>query len=586
MLRFRTWAEAGINVGSATSGEVYTTCPECSPKRKKKNAKCLSANLDKQVWMCNHCEFRGRLNDYAERGEYKHWQKPVYSKPKHVPATTPQGRAMEWLQKRGISVKTAERNHVHTGTVWMPQIEDEVTAIAFPFFRGGELINIKWRDHQKNFRLEAGAERILYGLDDIATASTVIWVEGEIDKLSVEECGLINCVSVPNGAPSVNSTNYSTHFSWFEDCKALLLAKKHVIAVDSDEAGRKLADELTRRLGAARCSRVEWPTGIKDANDALVNFGAPYLRLLLDNAKPYPIEGVFTAIDVVDKINHLYFDGVEKGVSTGWPSLDTHFLVKPGEFTVITGIPNSGKSNFIDALCVNLAKNHGWSFAVFSPENQPIEDHVSRIAEKHTLLPFSQGPNPRMTHEELAHSTEWISEHFHWILPEDDTDWSIDQILEKTQALVYQHGVRGLIIDPWNEIEHASTGESETMYISKALKRIRQFGRRCGVHIFVVVHPQKLQKDGSGNYPVPTLYDCSGSAHWRNKADNGLVIWRDFSNPHNIGVDIHVQKIRFRQNGKLGKVTLSYNRVTATYHEPSKAFSEIPPQYGVPARDS
>ena len=103
------------------------------------------------------------------------------------------------------------------------------------------------------------------------------------------------------------------------------------------------------------------------------------------------------------------------------------------------------------------------------------------------------------------------------------------------------------------------------------------------MHVFVVVHPQKLSKDGSGNYPVPTLYDCAGSAHWRNKADNGLVVWRDFSNHNNIGVDIHIQKIRFRQNGKLGKVTLSYNKVTATYHEAMNAVREIPPIYGVGA---
>lgn len=580
MLRYKTWGEAGIDIGRATSGEIQTTCPECSPKRKKKNAKCLSANLDKQVWVCHHCGFSGRLNDYVERGDFKHWKKPIYNKPKVAPATTLQGRPLEWLQSRGLDAKTIERNRVYAGTVWMPQVEQEVTAIAFPYYRDGELVNIKWRDGQKNFRLEAGAERILYGMDDIRDAAVVIWVEGEIDKLSVEVCGLLNCVSVPNGAPAVTAKDYAAHFSWFDDIADALLTKRHIIAVDNDEPGRKLSEELSRRLGMSRCSRVEWPEGIKDSNECLQTYGAHYLRVLLDNAKPYPIDGVFTAMDVVDKINHLYFDGVERGVSTGWPSLDSHFLVKPGEFTVVTGIPNSGKSNFIDALCVQLAKHHGWGFAIFSPENQPIEDHASRFAEKYTRKPFSDGPNARMTHQELSEANEWISEHFYWILPEDDADWSIDQILEKCQALVIRHGVRGLVIDPWNEIEHPATSESETSYISRALKRIRQFARRCGVHVFIVVHPQKLTKDKDGNYPVPTLYDCAGSAHWRNKADNGIVVWRDFSNPHNIGVDIHIQKIRFKQNGKLGRVALSYNRVTGTYHESSNAFEEIPPTYG------
>jgi twinkle protein len=579
LTRYKTFSDAGINVPFGATGEVYTTCPECSPQRKKKSVKCLSANVEKEIWLCHHCGFRGKLNDYAERGEFKHWHKAAYRRPERVPATTIQATATEWLRERCISSQTASRNRLWTGRVYMPQVEAEVGAIAFPYYRDGELVNIKWRSREKHFRLEAGAERILYGLDDIKSAAHVIWVEGEMDKLSVEEAGYINCVSVPNGAPAVNAKDYAAHFSYLESAQPWLEGKKHIIAVDNDEAGRKLAEELTRRLGIEQCSRVEWPEGCKDANDCLQMYGAEWLKKFIDDAQPYPIDGVFTAIDVEDKIQRLYLDGVERGVTTGWPSLDENFLVRPGEFTVVTGIPNSGKSNFIDALAVNLAKNHGWSFAVFSPENQPIEDHVSRIAEKYIGKPFSRGINERMSQQELSAANEWISDHFFWILPDDDTDWSIDQILKRAQALVYQHGIRGLIVDPWNELEHAAGDESETMYISKALKRIRQFGRRHGLHIFVVVHPAKLQKQPNGNYPVPTLYDCAGSAHWRNKADNGLVVWRDFSDPRSIEVEIHIQKIRFRQNGKLGMTPLSYNRVTATYHEQSRAIHEIPPIY-------
>jgi hypothetical protein len=48
---------------------------------------------------------------------------------------------------------------------------------------------------------EANTEKILYGLDDIKRARDIIIVEGEIDKLSMEEAGYRNCVSVPDGAP-------------------------------------------------------------------------------------------------------------------------------------------------------------------------------------------------------------------------------------------------------------------------------------------------------------------------------------------------------------------------------------------------
>lgn len=571
-----TWHELGIEIGSATHGEIHTTCPWCSRDRKKKRVKCLSANLDKEVYFCHHCGAHGNLKGERAKGDYTHWNKPAYSKPKAPADYIIEGKPLAFLKSRGIGEMVAKRNKVFAGQVYMPQVEGEVNAIAFPYFRNGELVNIKWRDASKNFRLEAGAERILYGFDDIKDASTIIWVEGEIDKLSAEEAGFANCVSVPDGAPAPDSDNYSSKFSWFEGISDLLLSKKHIIAVDNDAPGRKLEKELARRLGLDRCARVEWPEGCKDANDVLKFFGPHMLKVLIETAQPYPMEGVFTPADVRDEIFKLYEDGLEKGLSTGWPSLDAYYLVRPGLFTVVTGIPNSGKSNFLDAMSVNLSKLHGWRFGVFSPENQPVRDHMSAICEKFVGKPFEQGPTQRMHPVELNDAIDWVSEHFHWILPDDDAEWTIDMILNRAQALVYRYGIRGLIIDPWNEIEHnRRNNETETDYISRALKKIRQFGRKTGVHIFIVVHPQKLQKDGKGNYPIPTLYDCAGSAHWRNKADNGLTVWRDFSDPRSIAVDIHVQKVRFRQDGSQGMATLSYNRVTATYHEPSRAYKEI-----------
>jgi twinkle protein len=97
------------------------------------------------------------------------------------------------------------------------------------------------------------------------------------------------------------------------------------------------------------------------------------------------------------------------------------------------------------------------------------------------------------------------------------------------------------------------------------LKHVRQFARRHGVHVWIVAHPQKLYREkDTGNYPVPTLYDISGSANWRNKADNGVVVWRDFGNAQT-PIEVHVQKIRFRQIGKLGSAKLMYVGATQTY---------------------
>lgn len=558
----KSFADFNIQIPAGRNGEVDVLCPQCSPQRKKKNAKCLSVNTDTGVWFCAHCGWSGGLLQ-GGRNDNPAWNKPAFRRPAPL-AEKRETTLIEWFATRGIPAAVLERNRITSARVYMPQVEDHVTAAAFPYYRGAELINVKYRDREKNFRMETGAERVLYGLSDITPVRCVI-VEGEIDKLSVEVAGIASCVSVPDGAPSENTKNYASKFTFLDaDADALETVQEWILAVDNDAPGIRLADELARRLGREKCKTVTWPGDCKDANEVLLSFGADVLRECIELAKPLPIEGVFTVLDLSQKIQRLYEQGWEKGTETGWAEVDRFYTVRPGEFTVITGMPNSGKSNWLDALLVNLAADRGWQFAIFSPENQPLEDHMGRMMEKYARQPFTDGPTPRMSQETLAKSEKWLSEHMYWILPDDDSQWTIDTVLDRAKSLVLRKGIRGLVIDPWNELEHElPPGITETVYIGQVLKRVRQFARRHSVHVWIVAHPQKIYRE-DGKYPVPTLYDISGSANWRNKADNGLVVWRDFAADQS-PVEIHVQKVRFRQIGRIGMAKLNYEKATQTY---------------------
>lgn len=573
-----TWTELGIEIPSGATGpEVATTCPKCSPQRKKKNAPCLSANIEELVFVCHHCGWSGSLKTGAQDRLQPGWKKPQWVRPAERPHSDLPEKALAWFDKRGIPADVLSANGVGFTLAYMPQVEDRVNCIVFPYYRGGELVNRKYRDGNKNFRQEAGAERIFWRIDSVDPEQLVM-CEGEIDCLSLQVAGFASCVSVPDGAPAENAKDYSSKFAFLDaDADRLDPVKRIILAVDSDAPGRRLEDELARRLGRERCFRVTWPAGCKDANDVLVKYGAATLRDVIDAAEPFPIEGVFSALGESGKILQLYRNGFERGHSTGWRTLDKCYTVRPGEFTVVTGTPGAGKSNFVDSLLVNLARDHGWSFGIFSPENQPIEDHMARLIEKYVGLPFSDGPTPRMDESELQVGIEWADKHFFVMLPNDEEHWKVEWILARATELVKRHGIRGLVIDPWNELEpQRERDETETEYISRVLRTVRQWGRQHGVHVWIVVHPTKLHRGDDGKYPVPTLYDCTGSAHWRNKADNGLCVWRDQTPDAPREVDIHIQKIRFRQIGKLGKVTLVYDAPTATYSEPD--------QYNIPPR--
>jgi twinkle protein len=563
----KDWSDYGLSVPSG-SGEIDIPCPRCSAARKKKSARCLSVNRDKGMWICHHCGFAGSL-EHGEAGVDPGWRRPKYRPPpeREISLDLPP-TIVTWFAKRAISPAVLKRNQIGYAQVYMPQLEEKVGSIVFPYLRDGVVVNRKFRDHQKDFRMEGGAERIFYGLDDITTERVIV-VEGEIDKLSVEECGLYSCVSVPDGAPPPGARDYASKFDYLDSAAAKLdPVKTFVLAVDADEPGQRLEDELARRFGPERCARVRWPEGVKDANEMLQKHGKEDLRYLLEHAERLPIEGVIEATQLFDGIADLYRHGFKPGASTGWREMDRNYTVRPGDTTVITGLPGAGKSTWLDNLLVNLAKLHGWRFGIFSPENEPTEEHAAAMAEKYLRMPFSAGRGAlRMTEADLARALDWIGEHFYWICPSDE-DTTPKKILEAADQLVKRVGIHGLVIDPWNEVEPSRThGMTESEFISQTLRQIRRFGQQRGIHTWIVAHPTKLQRDKTGRYPTPTLYDISGSAAFRNRCDCGIVVDRDLTDKDSPETQICVQKIRRRHVGRRGVVTLYYEQSCATYSD-------------------
>lgn len=549
-----TFKDYKINVPDSFSGEKYVLCPECSHTRKKKNDKCLSVNGDKGTWYCHHCNWKGGLKNNTSNV----YKPPVkkYKKPQPKKRIDLSQNAIDWFADRKISKETLERNKIGFENGW----------ILFPYYRNKELINIKYRNRKKEFRMEKDCERMFYGLDDTDNAEELIVCEGECDKLALEEAGFINAISVPNGAPAINTKNYDRLFGFLESAADIFInTKKVILATDNDEPGMKLREELSRRIGKEKCYTVLWAENCKDANDVLVKHDKLTLEKCIKNASPYPVNGIFEVKDIFGQIDLLYQEGYKRGEYPGWSNLGELYTVRPGEWTVVSGIPSHGKSSFLDNILVNLT-NKGWNIAIYSPENQPLARHAAKLIEIVSRIPFFDGPRQRIQKHELEIAKEYLQKYFTFILPEDESH-TIQHILSLAKTLVLRKGIKGLVIDPWNELDHSRpAGLTETEYISQSLSVIRRFARSYGVHVWLVAHPTKLKKDESGNYPVPTPYDIAGSAHFRNKADNALCVWRDLFND-NTPVQVHVQKIRFKEIGRIGVVGFSYDVATGVYKE-------------------
>ena len=553
------FSDVGIHIRPGAHGQVKTTCPQCSPTRKKKSYPCLNVNVDDGVWNCWHCGWSGKLKNPEPIR-----RKLVEAKPKVAPNFKPQlldEEALKYLEARGITPEVAARNQISLSNKWMPQREAEVKCIAFPYLTDGKVVNVKYRDKHKYFTQESGAERTWYKYDDINPKETII-TEGEFDALALEVAGFRNGISVPDGAPTSTAKNLTQKFAFLDvEDERIDAVEKFIIAVDADGPGRKLEEELARRLGKERCYTVRWPEGCKDANDVLVEHGAEALAKIIKEAQPYPVDGIFELNDMSVDLDEIYEKGLPAGLTTGWANVDDFYRPMEGQWTLVTGVPGMGKSEWLDALVMNMSQEHFWVTGVCSPENQPISFHASKLMEKYAGKRLH-----KMTREEYDAAKEWVNTFFKFILPEDRT---LESLLAKAKLLVKRYGMKGLIIDPYNEITHThrKEGISETEYISEFLAQLRGFCRSMGVHIWLVAHPTKLQKGMDGRYPVPTGYDVAGSAHFFNKADNIIAVHRDKSN-QDAPSEIHIQKIRSRWLGQLGQTNLTWDRHSGRYNTP------------------
>ena len=533
------------------NGENQMVCPECSASRKKKTDKCFSFNLSKGAGRCNHCQIV-----LVEKKDFEQKTHRIdFKKPKPVEASQYTENCLKFFKSRLISEKTLLECKVTEANEWMPKAKAIIPTIQFNYFRNGELINIKSRGKDKDFKLYKDAELIFYNLDATIDNETIIIVEGEMDALALYECGLKNVISVPNGA-GLGKIN----FEYLDNCiDSFSESTKFILALDNDKAGMNLQSELARRLGYENCSKATFKD-CKDANDCLIKYGIKITIDCINEAKEFPIVGVFNANDIEADIYNFYNNGLPNGCGIGMHEIDTHIRFQEGYLTTITGIPGHGKSEFLDFLLCRLNVSHGWKTALYSPENHPLELHFSKFAEKMIGKPFEG--SDRLSPIDLQNMIKYHSENFFFINPE--SDFKLKTILDAVRQLVRKKGINAFVIDAWNKLDHHYT-TNETKYISEQLDKITRFCELNKVHCFLVAHPTKIMKDkATKKYEVPNLYSISGSANFYNKTANGITIYRDYETGQ---TEVHIQKVKFKHWGKVGLVVLGWNYKNGRYYK-------------------
>ena len=525
-----------FNQHGLEAGKTQGICPLCSSSRKPENrkAKCASYDWERGLGTCHNCDSSFQLHTYKRKGKStREYVKPDFDG--HVASE----KIINWFAERGISEQTLSELKVRESKEFMPQTGKLENAIQFNYYMGMDLINIKYRDGRKNFKLYKGAEKIFYNINSVVNHDWCVIVEGEMDVLALHEAGIKNVISVPNGA-TLNSNN----LDYLDNCIDYLDDKEKIIlAVDADEPGQALRNEFIRRLGAEVCYLVDFE-GNKDANDYLLKHGKEKLCDVINKATQVPLEGVSTLRDLENDLLDFVHNGFKPGYQVGLPNFDKIFSTYTSQFITVTGIPSSGKSDFVDQMCVGYNRNYGWKTAFASPENKPNYLHAHKLIRK----TWEGMP----TKDDVGTSkwkqvTDHVNDNYFFI---DMDRYTLDEVLKKGGELVKRKGIKCLVIDPYNKVRDVNCKtEDVNRYTMEYLTKIEVFAKKYDVLVFIVAHPTKMYKDKDGQIEEPTMYNIKGGGEWYDASYHGILVHRDYEAKT---VKAKVLKVKFQNLGENG----------------------------------
>jgi twinkle protein len=625
MSRIVTYNKGSIpfSVPSGTpneKGEIATVCPSCSADRKPEHQKekVFSVNVKRSPmpWRCNHCGEMGYvLDDHVLKAMAV---KPVARSFNFLPIGE---KVLKWFkQERGISKATLDHFRISTSqeTMMMRRTNAETEqykgkalsrmCINFKYIMDGVLVNVKFRDQNKNFKLVSGADLVFYNIDSIKESKQCLIVEGEPDCLSYHEAGYTTVISVPNGATitadeirsyketGIMTTKSLLNMEYMDLCLPHLEhIEQFIIGTDDDPAGVKLRMELARRLGFDRCTFIKYSdwkkpdgTPCKDGNEILVALGPSALLSTLLSPNDFPLMGVNEVRAYSDVLLKNFRDGKEKGLTTGYKSFDPHFKWMRSWLTVFNGYPTQGKTSLVLNLIAISTVLYGWKWGIYSPENYPAENLIDTMAEILLGNTSDKDFGGRASEEEfMGVITNHLQKHI--FIVDNENGYTPEELRELKLRMVKKYGIVGFLTDPWLALNHVYKGSNSIdTYIEHQLNAEIRLTTKYTL-INVITHHPPTPKD-KRKIEAPTAFDLVGGQIWWNKVFALLCIHKVNQTMDNTLANIFVHKMKEQKRAghptdDMHAIILNYQRRTNRFLEREVITDENSPFTRYPIED-
>lgn len=541
-----------FNIHGIATGVKTSTCPKCSSQRKKNpKQKCANVHWDTGILHCNHCGERTQLHTYKKKmvnENFANTPPKVFKKPTGLNYLSLSDNVLNYFSTRGISSETLSKAKVSSSSEWMPKAGSKIEVICFNYYYRNELLNVKYRGKNKDFKFISDCEIFLYNLDSVTSSKECLIVEGEVDALSWIEAGYDSVISVPNGFTLPRNDGSSTiNLNYIDRFFDIINSKEKIyLAFDNDVAGKEGEKEFLRRFGTEKCYLLDF-NEYKDSNDVLVNESPEFLLKLKDEAKLKPLEDVVTITDLEEDLIDFWENGAPKGKTIDLADLDECYSVENKQYTLLVAAPNSGKSDVIDHISCKLSIKYGDRIGICSTENKPLKFHYDKIFKKiHGRRPVKEDIRTELVRDTINFIDNNI---FHVV---KKSRYYLDEVLSKFAELVKRKGCRIFILDPFNKIDIKGMSKGDVnAYTAEYHQKLDEFVSTYDCHLFLVLHPTKMNlKEGSTKtFVMPTAYNAKGGGEHFDMSYNILGLVRDHE--FNL-VQIRTLKVKFNHLGTSG----------------------------------
>ena len=548
----------------------FKFCPYCNGGGHDKET--FSVNLETGAFKCFRasCNKSGHFVEMARDFDYpieNGFAKRKYRRLQQVKIET-RNEAVEYMKSRGISEEISKRYRL---TVQ----KNNSKILVFPFFdENGVMVSAKYRkmdfvksrDKNKEW-FEADTMPILFGMMQCKDFKRLIITEGQIDSLTVAECGFDNSVSVPNGA---------TGFTWISNCYDWLDRFDEIVIFGDCEKNKiTLVDDIVSRfpLKKIRVVRQVDYLGEKDANDILRKYGKRAVRHCIENAEIKPVRAV-KPLSSVKKADLSKMEHIKTGIYDVDKAIGGMYL---GQVILITGKRGEGKSTLASQIFAN-AIDQGYS--VFAYSGELPDYHFKNWID----LQIAGSQNIEMSKNEYGEYDYWLSDKTverinEWYAEKAyifDNNVILDELavdgrknaageditlLGAMQQAVCRYGINLVLID--NLMTAIDVEPASDLYRAQSefVKKVKSLAIKLNIAVIIIAHPRKeSNKDELDNDSV------SGSSDITNAVDVVMT----YSSNTDADKETYQSLIGITKNRLTGRKLLKKDRVKVKYSEKSK----------------